>query len=106
MKMTMKAEQFYRVKFMYPVGYELLRKYKSPYDEISLAKGIPLTLENRVVLAELGKVLKIKLRYRGPRAASRMTEYRSREYAKQRGRYSCQSTCLKETATSVAVYLR
>ena len=99
----MNADKFYRIKFMYPAGYELLRKYKSPYDETSLAKGIPLTLENRIVLAELGKVLKIKLRYRGPRAQSIGRVGRG---GYKRTRTMARQDCLKQDATSVAVYLR
>jgi hypothetical protein len=103
MKMTMNANTFYRLKMMYPAGFELLHKYRSSYNETSLAKGIPVTPENMFILGEVGKIMKIKRRYRGPRAHSigRLTASGS-----IRSQFAAQSFCLKEDATTVAVYLR
>ncbi len=75
-----------------PVAHELLLNHVSPIEEFSVAKGIPVTLENMAILRSLGKQTGIRLRYRGTR-----TQWN----AAQRRSY-----CLQKDAVTVAVYCR
>jgi hypothetical protein len=102
MKMV-NANVYYRLKTFYPAGFDLLRKYKTEPGEVSIAKGIPVTPENMFILGEIGKIIKIRKRYRGPRADSIGRMMRS---GYRRTAYSARLTCLKEDATTVSVYLR
>ena len=71
-----------------------LTQYKSPFGETSFYKGIPMQyLElTRKILKSNGYTCKI--RYRGPRNKG----------IDARVRFNRQSSCLKQNATSFAVY--
>lgn len=73
-------------------GTDLINRYSSPVDEISIAKNIPISLLDsvRTVLRQVSKVddAKFKIRYRGPRHDS------------------MRQTCLKGNARCFAVYFR
>ena len=71
----------------------LREKYSSPSKESSIYKGIPIsvyTKANRKLIREMhGRVI---FKFRGPRLG------------KGRSRQAMQATCLREQATSFAVY--
>ena len=72
-------------------GLNLLKLYKSPINENSVAKGIPSTQDNiDAILSLNGKAFEYQLRikYRGPR----------------RPGVKGQATCLKRDAKTFAVY--
>ena len=72
-----------------------LNCFRSPANEVSVFKNIPMDMLDLVRDRLKSKGLKITVRYRGPRPASP-------------GRYKCtaQSTCLIKDATRFSVYLR
>jgi hypothetical protein len=73
------------------VNLELL-KYRS-YGRHSWFHGVPATMRNDVLSYFKSIDVKVKLRYRGPRA--------HRNYRSSNSR---QTTCLREDATSFAIY--
>ena len=73
------------------VNLELL-KYRS-YGRCSWFHGVPATMRNEVLSYFKKHGIKVKLRYRGPRA--------HRQYRSPNSR---STTCLREDATSFAIY--
>lgn len=73
------------------VNLELL-KYRS-YGRNSWFHGVPASLRDEVLSYFKSIDVKVKLRYRGPRAHRRYRSSNSR-----------QTTCLREDATSFAIY--
>ena len=73
------------------VNFELL-KYRS-YNRASWFHGVPATMRNEVLAYFKSIDVKVKLRYRGPRA--------HRQYRSSNSR---STTCLMRDATSFAVY--
>jgi len=73
------------------VNLELL-KYRS-YNRASWFHGVPATMRDEVLSYFKSIDVKVKLRYRGPRAHRRYRSSNSR-----------QTTCLREDATSFAIY--
>ena len=55
-------EKFVRL----PKFYNWLKKYDAG-EEVAIAKGIPLTDENKTIIDQIAKVIPIIRRYRGPR---------------------------------------
>ena len=78
---------------------DLLALHKSPVDENSYAKGIPYTEQNMKLLRQLGLMMGIRLRYRGPRTQIWFHSGKPNVAARR-------LTCLQKDATSVAVYPR
>ena len=74
------------------VNLELL-KYRSHGNRHSWFHGVPATMRDDVLSYFKSIDVKVKLRYRGPRA--------HRNYRSSNSR---QTTCLREDATSFAVY--
>lgn len=70
--------------------YQKLEKYRSPSTETSMYKGVPMRYLEAVQSIAAFDGVKIRVRYRGPR----------------KGNGGTQSNCLKEYATSFAVYRR
>lgn len=68
----------------------MLKEYRSPTSETSIAKGIPATHDNFVSAHFLSEVMPISVRYRGPRRKS----------------WAGKSVCLKADATTFAIYPR
>ena len=77
-------EKFVRL----PKFYNWLKKYDAG-EEVAIAKGIPLTDENKTIIDQIAKVIPIIRRYRGPRL---------------RGGYM--KECHKQDAERVSIYGR
>lgn len=75
---------------MNSISYAKLEQYRSPRNERSLYKGIPIKYLEAVQNVAVFQGKRIKVRYRGPR----------------KGNGGTQSTCLKAYATTFAVYVR
>ena len=81
-------------------------EYPSPRGQLSFIHRAPIGLLSEVIVAAKEDGVKIRVRYRGPRAhtigkamySNGMTYYRSDRQAYQ--------DCLKEDATSFSVYMR
>jgi len=73
---------------------DLLSAHASPEGEASIAKGIPM--QHRALFRHLYRAFPVKIYYRGPR----------RKNSRGVCSYQGQLNCLKEHATSFAVYAR
>jgi hypothetical protein len=72
----------------YPKSIGFLNAFRSPDDETSIAKGIPVNAVTLAEVAEIRKIIPINVKYRGPR----------------RPGFLGQATCLKKDATTFAIY--
>ena len=71
-----------------------LEKYRSGENRTSLFHGIPIQFRNEILFLAKDSEVKIRLRYRGPRA-----------HNKARGRLTNRGSCLLKDAKTLAVYL-
>jgi hypothetical protein len=69
--------------------------YISPINEVSVVKGIPMSFRDHPTIKEFERAGG-KVRYRGPRPRGKGGKYWDRHLAR--------STCLKQDATTFAVY--
>jgi len=65
-----------------------VQQYAAPQSERAIVKQVPLTEENRALIAQLGRVIPIRRRYRGPR---------NRTFGRE---------CVRARAERVSVYTR
>jgi hypothetical protein len=86
--MNVTPKQMLRLYSVRPELVDFLSRYVSPETEQSIAKGIPLDFLSHA--RRLNEVLPIRLKYRG----------------KRRSGWRGKSTCLKQDATSFAIYPR
>ena len=84
--------------------------FPSPSTEVSLAKGIPMSMLEMVRIAYKDAGIEVRVKYRGPRKAQAgismpcigISAGPGRTYI--RSKRTARSTCLKAYATSFAVY--